>query len=131
MLVSEFQVEAAFKEDGRFLYDEPADPSKFVEYGAQCGKKNGGLVRHSMVIIAMYKDKEKNKFWCLIQNFWANKYFVILSGEYLASCWARFTLFDKEYKTTLPKEVKVIDAYYAERETHMEEEEYMVHEDEW
>ena len=126
VLVSNFKVEADFKTDNKFVYDGHVDGSTFVEYGKECGKKNGRcIILHSLVIIAMYKDEQTKKFWFLVQNFWANKYLVIMSGEYLASCGAILSMYHQEYKTSLTRGMNVIDADYAETETAMEGE-YMV-----
>jgi len=124
-LVSSFAIEEDFKESGKYVYDGEVDVEKFYEYAKNVGKTEPNVkVRHSMVLLGLQEDKdEPGKVWLLLQNFWPNKYLVVVSAEYLASCFATITFVPKGKSVSLKNNLKVIEAHYCETETSPEEEE--------
>ena len=70
----------------------------------------------------MRKDEETGKLWFLLQNFWATKYLVVVSGEYMASCRAKISFLKRGGSISLKEEMQVIDAHYSETDIALEEE---------
>jgi len=122
-LVSEFKIERDFKTPNKFVYDDEVDQQAYYDYGLECKKPHGGRVLHSMVMLGLKKEPS-GKVWFLLQNFWASKYLVLASGEYLASCGAVVTFAPKSVTVDLKENFTVIDAHYMETEVGPEEEEY-------
>lgn len=120
-LVSGFCLEEDFKSPGKYYYHGEVKKEKLLAYGEKCKKPKGSYVKHSMVLIALYQDKGRDEVWFLLQNFWANKYLVVVSAEYLASCYASVTFLDADDNVSLPHDLVVIDAHYSETETTLEE----------
>jgi hypothetical protein len=114
-LVSEFKIEKGFKTPGKSKYDGEVDDKAFYDYGKECGSQCGVWVLYSMVLLGLCKDDEQTeKVWFLLQNSWAPKYLVIVSGEYLASCGARITFIEPHQSVSLIENMEVIDAHYVE-----------------
>jgi len=124
-LVSEFMIERDFiKPQNKFVYDSEVDQQAYYQYGLECEKPHGIRVFHSMVMLGLKKEEPSGKVWFLLQNFWASKYLVLVSGEYLASCGAVVTFAPKKVPVDLKEDFTVIDAHYMETEVGPEEEEY-------
>ena len=124
-LVSGFKIEQDFiKTQNKFVYDGEVDQQAYYQYGLECKKPHGIRVLHSMVMLGLKKEEPSGKVWFLLQNFWASKYLVLVSGEYLASCGAVVTFAPENVPVDLKEDVTVIDAHYMETEVGPEEEEY-------
>jgi hypothetical protein len=82
-LVSGFRIEANFHEKSKSVFDYKVKKSDF-QTKIMNGKRT--YVKHSMLLIGAHWDKETNQKWFLLQNFWRNKYFRLVSAEYMASC---------------------------------------------
>jgi hypothetical protein len=70
--------------------------------------------RHAMVIVGARKDK-KGEYYFLVQSWWENRYFLELSGRYLASCDARVIFLDTSKLERNPDYQDLLnDAIFAE-----------------
>jgi hypothetical protein len=61
------------------------------------------------------------KVWFLLQNTWKNKYFRVVSAEYMASCKATISFVHKGVSVALVEKLHVVDSWYAETNCEMEE----------
>jgi hypothetical protein len=96
-LVSEFKVDKKFKKEGvRFI--GTVDDNEIV-----------GL--HAMVLIGARKHNDE--YYFLLQNWWHNRYFIEVSGEYMHS--AECTIYFLENNISeIPSEFPVVSSLYAE-----------------
>ena len=123
-LVTEFKIESGFTATDKFVYDGEVDQQAYYDYASECKKPKDIRVLHSMVMLGLKKEEPSGKVWFLLQNFWASKYLLLISGEYLASCGAVVTFAPKSVTVDLKENFTVIDAHYMETEVGPEEEEY-------
>ena len=122
-LVSEFAIEEDFRRSDKFQYDGEADVDDIYKYAKSQGKADNTRILHSMVLLGFWEDQKSGKVWFFLQNFRANKYLVVVSGEYLASCSALITFAPLNESVSLKSQMEMVDAHYCETETSPEEEE--------
>jgi hypothetical protein len=117
-LVSSFRIEQAFHDFD--ILEGEVEKQNFRAYAASQEKR--GLVLHSMVMLGMHKDDSSSTVWILLQNFWKDRYFRLVSAEYLASCnpTIHFVLSDS-IDVSLRNNPPVVDAEYAETALEFEE----------
>jgi hypothetical protein len=102
----------AFAEAGQFVFDNEVEQSMFQDYAKLKNRKNP--VRHSMVVIGVHADVDSDKVWFLLQNCWKNKYFFVVSAEYLASCEGRITFVNSADDVSLKDSLDTVDGVYVE-----------------
>ena len=121
-LVQQFAIEANFERE--VVHDREVDEAEFRAFGESKGKQR---VLHSMVLLGVRKveteDPGKPKVWFLLQNFWENDYFHLVSAEYLASCTATITFAPPNVDISLNEagNYSTVDGNYAETEIAFEE----------
>ena len=119
-LVSNFKIERAFVEGTRSVFDYEVDEAEFYKYAHS--KNRSEPVKQSMVLIGAHREEETGKVWFLLQKFWRNQYFCLVSAEYLASCCAtiHFVCRDDE-DVSLKGRHATVDAWYVETDLEVEE----------
>ena len=127
-LVSDFRIELDFIEGNKSVYDVAVAEENFYSYAQLTGRDIP--VRHSMVLIGVHRDEETGKVWFLLQNFWSNKYFCLVSAEYMASCKARISFVEHGGDVSLKEKYKTVDAMFVETDLKVEEGEELEG-DEW
>lgn len=100
-LVSRFAIYSDFRIAQKFSYDEIPNHQEPEGY-------------HAMVLIAMRKDKNKHIWWFLLQNTWASKQFIEVTGEYLEFCTKGDITFVDGEITKLPDSFRKCKQHYAE-----------------
>ena len=81
------------------VYDEFLLPGKCSYDGVPIEDDNKKYDRHAMVLIGARKSADQ-KYFFLLQNWWENKYFVEVSGEYMSYCGGIVTFVKKAvYRT--------------------------------
>jgi len=118
-LVSCFRTEKAFHSGT--IFDGEVDESKFDKYAKSHGKSEGIYCTQAMVMLGAHKDENTGKVWFLLQNFWENGYFRLVSAEYMASCNATVSFVLDEADVSLKKNFNIVDAEYAETTVQWEE----------
>ena len=128
-LVSGFLIETAFGDARQSTFDYEVDEQNFYMYA----ERRGGVkpITHSMVLIGVHHDEKTGKVWFLLQNFWRNKYFCLVSAEYLASCDAKISFVRQGEDVSLEDGHMTVDAMYVETDLDVEEGEELEEDDEW
>ena len=119
-LVSGFYIESAFGGE-KSVFDDEADEAEFDSYARSKEPGRTTRIMHSMVLIGAHREEETGKVWFLLQNFWHNKYFCIVSAEYLASCYATISFATPHDDVSLKGNHPTVDATYVETELELEE----------
>jgi hypothetical protein len=118
-LVSDFLIESAFVDERNSVFDYEVEKAEFSSYARS--KNRDVPVKHSMVLIGAHREKETGKVWFLLQNFWRDKYFRLVSAEYLASCKAKISFVADDEDVSLKGSHKTVDAMYVETDLEVEE----------
>ena len=128
-LVSGFHIESAFVDEENSVFDYEVEEAALYSYARSKGRTMP--IRHSMVLIGVHRvEEETGKVWFLLQNFWRNRYFCIVSAEYLASCHATISFVASQDNVSLNGSHPTVDALYVETDLELEEcEEYLLEEE--
>ena len=118
-LVSDFWIERAFAEGEKSVFEHEFDRAEFYSYAQTKGRAIP--IMHSMVLIGVHRDEDTGTVWFLLQNFWRNKYFCLVSAEYMASCRARISFVEQEEDVSLKGSPTTVDAMYVETDLEVEE----------